>query len=118
MLRLVMQAAAAALMSLAGIHGLAAQDLSGELTVWDWQYTSEKWGAALKQVDEEFVKDHPGVTIKHVGQPNDTYYELIQAANSSKVGPDVAMMHCGTFGVLKYPDSLEPLNDRITADMR
>jgi raffinose/stachyose/melibiose transport system substrate-binding protein len=118
MLRIAIRSALAGALSLAGLHGLQAQELSGELTVWDWQYTSEKWGAALKAIDEEFVKAHPGVTIKHVGQPNDTYYQLIQAANSSETGPDVAMMHAGTFGVLNYPDSLEPLNDRITPAMR
>jgi ABC-type glycerol-3-phosphate transport system substrate-binding protein len=118
MLRNVIRTALAGALSLAGLYGLKAQELSGELTVWDWQYTSEKWGAALKAIDEEFVKAHPGVTIKHVGQPNDTYYQLIQAANSSETGPDVAMMHAGTFGVLNYPDSLEPLNDRITPEMR
>ncbi len=117
MLRVV-QGAALSVALLAGAGGSQAQDLTGELTVWDWQYTSEKWGAALKQIDEEFMKLHPGVTIKHVGQPNDTYYQLLQAANSSETGPDVAMMHAGTFGVLKYTDSLEPLNDRITPEMR
>lgn len=114
MLRIVKRTAAALLALVAGTGVLAAQ----ELTVWDWQYTSEKWGAALKQIDEEFMGAHPGVTIKHVGQPNDTYYQLIQAANSGETGPDVAMMHAGTFGVLKYTDSLEPLNDRITPEMR
>jgi ABC-type glycerol-3-phosphate transport system substrate-binding protein len=118
MLRTLARAAVIGALSLAGTAGVAASELAGELTVWDWQYTSEKWGAALKQLDEEFMALHPGVTIKHVGQPNDTYYQLIQAANSSQSGPDVAMMHAGTFGVLKYTDSLEPLNDRITPDKR
>lgn len=118
MLRIVKGTAVAALALVASTGLLAAQELTGELTVWDWQYTSEKWGAALKQIDEEFIAAHPGVTIKHVGQPNDTYYQLIQAANSGETGPDVAMMHAGTFGVLKYTDSLEPLNDRITPEMR
>ena len=118
MLRIIKRAAFAVALSLTGLSAVAAQDLSGKLTVWDWQYTSEKWGAALKQIDAEFIKAHPGVTITHVGQPNDTYYQLIQAANSIATGPDVVMMHAGTFGVLKYTDSLEPLNDRITDDMR
>jgi len=118
MLQMVKRAAILAVFTAIGATGATAAELSGELTVWDWQYTSEKWGAALKQIDEEFVALHPGVTIKHVGQPNDTYYQLIQAANSSETGPDVAMMHAGTFGVLKYTDSLAPLNDRITPEMR
>ena len=93
-------------------------ELSGTLTVWDWQFTSERWGAALKAIDEAFIEANPGVTIEHVGQPNDTYYQLIQAANSAQAGPDVAMMHAGTFGVLNYPDSLTPLNDYITPEFK
>jgi ABC-type glycerol-3-phosphate transport system substrate-binding protein len=96
----------------------APAELSGALTVWDWQYTSERWGAALKAIDEAFIAQHPAVTIEHVGQPNDTYYQLIQAANSAQAGPDVAMMHAGTFGVLNYPDSLAPLNDYITPESK
>jgi LacI family transcriptional regulator len=119
MLRVTQGAMLSVALIMSGAHSAkAAEALTGELAVWDWQYTSEKWGAALKQIDEEFMKLHPGVTIKHVGQPNDTYYQLIQAANSSQTGPDVAMMHAGTFGVLKYTDSLEPLNDRLTPEMR
>ena len=90
----------AALLSMTMLAGTAAmaQEVSGEITVWDWQFNSEKWGAALKQLDAEFIAAHPGVTIKHVAQPHDTYYQLIQTANSSQTGPDVAMMHAGTFG--------------------
>jgi ABC-type glycerol-3-phosphate transport system substrate-binding protein len=102
----------------AGMLPVGAQSPGGHLTVWDWQYTSPTWGAALKEIDEAFIAANPGVTIEHVGQPNDTYYQLIQAANAAQSGPDVAMMHAGTFGVLNYPDSLEPLNDRITPEMR
>ncbi len=110
----------AALLSMTMLAGTAAmaQEISGEITVWDWQYNSEKWGAALKQLDAEFVAAHPGVTIKHVAQPHDTYYQLIQTANSSQTGPDVAMMHAGTFGVLNYTDVLAPLNDRITPEFK
>jgi ABC-type glycerol-3-phosphate transport system substrate-binding protein len=93
-------------------------ELSGELTVWDWQYGTQYWGAALKAVDEAFMEAHPGVTITHVAQPNSQYYSLVQAALASQSGPDVLMMHSGTFGVLNYPDSLEPLNDYITPEFR
>lgn len=113
-------AALGALLVVAGTSVLpaSAQSPGGHLVVWDWQYTSEKWGAALKEIDEAFMAQNPGVTIEHVGQPNDTYYQLIQAANAAQSGPDVAMMHAGTFGVLNYPDSLEPLTDRITPEIR
>ena len=69
-----------------GVLPASAQSPGGHLVVWDWQYTSEKWGAALKQIDEAFMAQNPGVTIEHVGQPNDTYYQLIQAANAAQSG--------------------------------
>jgi ABC-type glycerol-3-phosphate transport system substrate-binding protein len=110
--------ALATMFALAGASAAGAQELSGEITVWDWNYETETWGKALKQVDEEFLKLHPGVTIRHLAQPHANYYQLWQTANSTKSGPDVMQMHAGTFGVLTYPDSLEPLNDRITDEMR
>ena len=63
----------------------SAQELSGEITVWDWNYETETWGKALKQVDAEFLAMHPGVTIKHVAQPHANYYQLWQTANSSQI---------------------------------
>jgi raffinose/stachyose/melibiose transport system substrate-binding protein len=112
-------AALAVMLAAAGASGFAAaSDLSGEITVWDWNYETEIWGKALKQIDAEFLALHPGVTIKHLAQPHANYYQLWQTANSTQSGPDVLQMHAGTFGVLTYPDSLEPLNDRITSEMR
>ncbi|MCB9992141.1 MAG: sugar ABC transporter substrate-binding protein [Hyphomicrobiaceae bacterium] len=102
----------------AGTAATLADELSGEITVWDWNYETETWGKALKQVDAEFLAMHPGVTIKHVAQPHANYYQLWQTANATQSGPDVMQMHAGTFGVLTYPESLEPLNDYITPEMR
>ena len=58
--------------------------LSGTVTVWDFQYTSPEWGAALKQLDKEFMKLNPGVKIKHVGQPFDGYDKILQTAFASR----------------------------------
>src|SRR5262249_34542085 len=93
--------------ALTGATALNAHELSGETTVWDWNYEPETWGKALKPVDAEFLAMHPGVTINHVAQPHATYYQLWQTANSANAGPDVIQMHAGSFGVLTYPESLE-----------
>jgi raffinose/stachyose/melibiose transport system substrate-binding protein len=114
----IRHAALAAALLVTSTFGAGAQELSGEITVWDWNYETETWGKALKQVDKEFLEMHPGVTIKHVAQPHANYYQLWSTANSTKSGPDVIQMHAGTFGVLTYPESLEPLNDYITPEMR
>ena len=110
--------ALAAMLAATGALGASAAEISGEITVWDWNFETETWGKALKQIDAEFLEMHPGVTIKHLAQPHANYYQLWQTANSTKSGPDVLQMHAGTFGVLTYPDSLEPLNDRITPEMK
>lgn len=89
-------------------------ELSGTLTVWDFQYGTSSWGKALKATDAAFTQAHPKVKIVHVGQPNSQYYAILQAAFASKSGPDVVMMHSGTFGVLNYTSVLEPLNKYIT----
>lgn len=94
------------------------QALSGTLTVWDWQYASPTWGKALKAVDSAFIAAHPGVIINHVAQPQSNYYQLFQTANAAQSGPDVLMLHAGTFGVLNYIKSLEPLNKYITPALR
>ncbi len=111
-------AALAVAATLSAVSIVPAQELSGEITVWDWNFETETWGKALKQVDAEFLAMHPNVTIKHLAQPHANYYQLWQTANSANAGPDVIQMHAGTFGVLTYPESLEPLNDRITPEMR
>lgn len=115
---MIRRIALAAVLAAGTTLGAGAQELSGEITVWDWQYETEHWGKAIKEVDAEFMTLHPGVTIKHLAQPHANYYQLFQTANAGKNGPDVMMMHAGTFGVLTYPESLEPLNDRITPEMR
>ncbi|MGH8515063.1 MAG: hypothetical protein ACREV8_14205, partial [Gammaproteobacteria bacterium] len=102
--RMLRRVALAAMLAATGAVGASAADISGEITVWDWNFETETWGKALKQIDAEFLEMHPGVTIKHLAQPHANYYQLWQTANSTKSGPDVLQMHAGTFGVLTYPD--------------
>ena len=76
----------------------STEEPSGDvtLTVWDFKYgevTNSQ--IPMMEIDQLFMEQHPGVTIDHVGQPNDTYYQLIQAAAAANDGPDVAMFHPG-----------------------
>jgi raffinose/stachyose/melibiose transport system substrate-binding protein len=116
--RIVKGVALAAMLVTTSAPGAMAAEISGEITVWDWNFETETWGKALKQIDAEFLEMHPGVTITHLAQPHANYYQLWQTANATKSGPDVLQMHAGTYGVLTYPESLEPLNDRITPEMK
>ncbi len=64
-----------------------------ELTVWDFKYSEEVVGGALKDMDALFMENNPDVIINHVAQPHDNYYEILAAALSSGEGPDVIMAH-------------------------
>ncbi len=85
----MLAAVAAMLLVLAGT--LSAETT---LTVWDFKFGNNDAAAkALKDLDTRFEAAHSGVKINHVGQPGDTYYQLIQAAAAANQGPDVAMFH-------------------------
>lgn len=100
----------------AGADGETAADgeLSGNLVIWDWQ--SESWGETLEELNQQFLDDHPGVTIERVVQPFDEYNQLVTAANSGRSGPDVLMLLPGG-GTLNFASALTPLNDRIDDEM-
>lgn len=84
---------------LAGAMALFAQasqeksDGPVELTVWDFKYSEEIVGNAMKDMDALFMEANPGIVINHVAQPHDNYYEILAAALSSGEGPDIIMAH-------------------------
>ena len=66
------------------------------ITVWDFKYGDVQGiQPVMKQVDALIMKQNPGIKIDHVGQPNDTYYQIVRAAVQAGEGPDVVMMHGG-----------------------
>ena len=96
----------------------AAEDLSGTVTVWDTAYKSiPEYTEAAEQLDAEFEKKFPNVTVDHVGQPLEGYEQLYQAAFTAREGPDVMGNFPGTFGVLRWAKGLEPLNDLVSTEL-
>jgi ABC-type glycerol-3-phosphate transport system substrate-binding protein len=92
------------------------------LTVWDWHAADPSKGVGLwlTQIDREFEKTHPGVTIKHVAQSHTEYYEIFKAAAaaaSPERGPDVVMLHQGS-RIMDNKASLTPLGGYVTPDFR
>lgn len=109
----VLLAALAAMLATAG--ALSAQ--STTLTVWDFKFGGQDAAAlVLKDLDALFEAAHPGVKINHVGQPGDTYYQLIQGVAAANAGPDVAMFHPD--GRMQQFASLLMTLDKDTADVR
>lgn len=64
-----------------------------QLTVWDFKYSEEVVGSALKDMDALYLSNHPNVEIIHVAQPHDNYYEILAASMASGIGPDIIMAH-------------------------
>lgn len=95
----------------------SSEDLSGTVTVWDNEYEAfPEYTKAAKELDAEFEKLHPGVTVDHVAEPFEGYEALVQAAFTSRQGPDVMQMLPGKIGVLQWTKGLEPLNDLISEE--
>lgn len=90
----------------------------GKVTVWDFEYESfPAITKATEQLDAEFEKENPGVTVERIGQPYETFEATYRAAFTAREGPDVMTMSPGESGVLSFEKGLEPLSDRISADL-
>ena len=95
---------------------VAAGALSAEttLTVWDFKVGNNDAAAnALKDLDVLFEASHSGVKINHVGQPGDTYYQLIQGAAAANQGPDVVMFHADS-RLEQFASLLLTLDKKVT----
>ncbi len=71
----------------------AVDDGNVTLTIWDFKYSEEVVGSALKDMDSLYMTANPNVTIEHIAQPHDNYYEILAAAVGSGTGPDIIMAH-------------------------
>ena len=96
-----------------------AAKLGGTITIWDRTYRAfPAYTRAIDQIDREFEALHPGVTVKHVAQPAETFDQLLQAAFTAREGPDIVRLVPGAPGVLQWTKGLERLDDRVTDEMR
>lgn len=95
------------------------QPITGEIVVWDVRYPGgAAWGQIMDKANEEFIEQHPGVTIKEVEQPSDPgqYSAAIRAAIAAGSGPDVLSITQGYNGVLLYTDAMEPVSRYVSAE--
>lgn len=81
------------LLMAAGQQDSSEADGPVKLTVWDFKYSEEVVGSALKDMDSLYLAANPGVEIEHIAQPHDNYYEILAAAVASGQVPDVIMAH-------------------------
>lgn len=91
-----------------------SEELSGTVTVWDTEYkVVPEYTEAIEQIDADFEKLHPKVTIDRQAKPFEGYEALARAAFTAGEGPDLMWMQIGEPGVLSFTKGLEVLNDRL-----
>jgi ABC-type glycerol-3-phosphate transport system substrate-binding protein len=80
------------------------------LTVWDFKYSEQVTGAAFKKMDQMFEAANPGVTINHVAQPEQNYYQMLASAFTAKTNVDVVMTHSDNrdWNLADYFEVLDP----------
>ena len=93
--------------------GAFAQD-PVTITIWDFKYGDTTSGVqeAMQKIDDAIMKANPGITIEHVGQPHDNYYQVVRAAVQAGEGPDVVMFHAGN-SAYEFDEFTLPLDDYI-----
>jgi len=92
---------------------------SGTITVWDTEYeTIPTWTKAMDKIDRQFEEKNPGVTVHRVAEPYEGWEAIYRAAFTAHEGPDAMLMQPGLSGVLNFQEGLEPLNDRISPDLK
>lgn len=97
--------------------GSSSSGISGKVTVWDPEYQgTPAYTKAVDEIDANFEKMHPGVTVDRIAQPPESYGTQIKTAFASHEVPDMMLMFPGG-ETIDNSKGLEPLNDRITPDM-
>ena len=97
----------------AGQPEAADPDAPRTLVVWDFKYGEvDGMQPPMIEIDRMFEEAFPNVTVDHVAQPHDEYYQVLRAAVTAGSGPDVVMFHGGA-RAWEFDQFLEPLDDYI-----
>lgn len=113
---------AAALFVAAALAPPAGAAAAVELEVATWHWTEPARGAVLRKLVEQFVGEHPGITVKEVSVPFPRYVEQMLLRLAGGAPPDVLVATDGmlfTFldrGHLTPFESLAPLARMLERD--
>jgi multiple sugar transport system substrate-binding protein len=66
------------------------------LVVWDFKSSEPLMKPYFEFIRKSFEAAHPGVKVRQVAQPEDSYYTVLGTAINGKRGPDVALVHGGS----------------------
>ncbi len=96
-----------------GRQEVADPDAPITLVVWDFKYGEvDGMQPPMIEIDRMFEEAFPHITIDHVAQPHDQYYQVLRAAVTARSGPDVVMFHGGA-RAWEFDEFLEPLDEYI-----
>ncbi|MBV9538014.1 MAG: extracellular solute-binding protein [Acidisphaera sp.] len=96
-MRRVLTLTAAAM--LCGAMSAAAKAETKTLVEWDFKSSEPLMKPYFDFVKKTFEKAHPGVQVRQVAQPEDSYYTVLGTAINGKHGPDVALIHGGGYAM-------------------
>jgi ABC-type glycerol-3-phosphate transport system substrate-binding protein len=84
------------------------------VTIWDWGSPPP---SALGALDKAYMASHPGVVLKRIHQPFNSYFTLMRAAMAAHTGPDIYENYASPY-VFDYYQGLLPLTKYVTAAQR
>jgi ABC-type glycerol-3-phosphate transport system substrate-binding protein len=79
------------------------------IEVWDWGSPPP---SAFKVLDATYMKSHPGIVIKRVHQPFNSYFTLMRTTIAAHKGPDVFENYASPY-VFDYYRGLLPLDKLV-----
>src|SRR5438309_9771797 len=104
--------AALALTALAATAALAGTKAARDnltIEIWDWRSPPP---SAFKQIDDAYMRAHPGITIKRVHQPFNSFFTLQRTAVATRKGPDIFESYASPF-IFDYYRGELPLNKLV-----
>src|SRR5579875_1902135 len=84
---------------LCGLAAAGSARAATTLVVWDFKSSEPLMKPYFEFVRKAFEKAHPGVQVRQVAQPEDSYYTVLGTAINGKRGPDVALIHGGGYAM-------------------
>ena len=84
---------------LCGLAAIGSARATTTLVVWDFKSSEPLMKPYFEFVTKTFEKAHPGVQVRQVAQPEDSYYTVLGTAINGKRGPDVALIHGGGYAM-------------------
>lgn len=91
---------------------LVSSTTFAEVTIEYWQYFYESKINLIDELIVEFEAQNPGIKVKHVNFPYDTFSEQVGASVPAGTGPDVLNLFYGWLPMYRDAGFLQPLPEK------